>query len=503
MRALVLIHRWLCIPLCLFFAMWFATGVVMHFVPFPALTEAERFAGLARIDPTRVKHSPADAVAASKLTNVVRVRLWQRSDGPVFLVSSNSSIEAFHSDDLRSAALDASSLALVIAKDHARRRGIDTTQANFVELGDYDQWTVPNGLDQHRPLYRVALNDPAGTELYVSSATGEVVRDTTRTERAWNYVGSVLHWIYPTVLRKDWRVWNEVVWWLSLLAMVAVMTGIVLGSFRLKLRGGRLASPFRHWHAWHHWLGMGAMIFVSTWIFSGWLSMDHGRLFSEGQATEAEAHKIMGAPKWSTLRSLEFTRVSAQAREIEWFALGGEIFRREWTGLDAQNLFRAGTNGDLPQPEFLQPAEVSAVTRTLGSACIGATAVPFGDNYALEPSMPSAPIYRTICGEVWFHVDGASGAILEKLDPSRRAYRWLYSALHTFDLPVLMARPTLRTMLIMLLCGFGFTFSMTGVVIAWRRLKMTFQRPSMRRKLAQSPEPRDQSHFYAMRRRSR
>ena len=29
---------------CLLFAMWFATGIVMHFVPYPTLTEAERVA---------------------------------------------------------------------------------------------------------------------------------------------------------------------------------------------------------------------------------------------------------------------------------------------------------------------------------------------------------------------------------------------------------------------------------------------------------------------------
>lgn len=46
MRAIVLLHRWLGIAFCLVFAMWFATGIVMHFVPFPSLTEAERFAGL-------------------------------------------------------------------------------------------------------------------------------------------------------------------------------------------------------------------------------------------------------------------------------------------------------------------------------------------------------------------------------------------------------------------------------------------------------------------------
>jgi hypothetical protein len=60
---------------------------------------------------------------------------------------------------------------------------------------------------------------------------------------------------------------------------------------------------------------------------------------------------------------------------------------------------------------------------------------------------------------------------MEKLDPSRRAYRWFYSALHTFDVPALTARPALRTALIVTLCGLGLAFSLTGVVIGWRRLR--------------------------------
>ena len=42
-----------------------------------------------------------------------------------------------------------------------------------------------------------------------------------------------------------------------------------------------------------------------------------------------------------------------------------------------------------------------------------------------RPTMPGAPVYRLVCGDVWYHIDGASGAALEKLDSSRRAYRWV------------------------------------------------------------------------------
>ena len=56
-------------------------------------------------------------------------------------------------------------------------------------------------------------------------------------------------------------------------------------------------------------------------------------------------------------------------------------------------------------------------------------------------------------------------------DASRRAYRWAYAALHTLDFPSLTARPLLRTTLIVTLCGFGLAFSLTAMVIAWRRLR--------------------------------
>ncbi|MDQ6216859.1 PepSY domain-containing protein, partial [Achromobacter insolitus] len=45
-RWLYLIHRWAGIVLCLFFAMWFISGVVMMYVGYPKLTPQERLAHL-------------------------------------------------------------------------------------------------------------------------------------------------------------------------------------------------------------------------------------------------------------------------------------------------------------------------------------------------------------------------------------------------------------------------------------------------------------------------
>src|ERR1700761_4789397 len=187
MIVLVLLHRWLGVGFCLLFAMWFASGIVMHFVPFPSLTETARFAGLSPIDLSRLHHSPDEAVDASHLAGARRLRLVGRADGPIYIVSGGSKPVAIHADDLSSAAITSDRAALDNAKAYAHARGLDAVNATPAGASDYDQWSVPNGFDEHRPLYRIALNNSDGTELYVSSTTGEVVLDTMRSERIWNY----------------------------------------------------------------------------------------------------------------------------------------------------------------------------------------------------------------------------------------------------------------------------------------------------------------------------
>jgi hypothetical protein len=114
---------------------------------------------------------------------------------------------------------------------------------------------------------------------------------------------------------------------------------------------------------------------------------------------------------------------------------------------------------------------VRPIALQLGSTCGDPTEVDRADHYAIASIIENAPVYRIICGNVWYDIDAANGALSQKTDPSRRAYRWLYQALHTLDFPTLTARPMLRTVLIVSLCAMGLVFSLTGIVIGWRRLR--------------------------------
>src|SRR4051812_15735521 len=128
MRGLILLHRWLGVAFSLLFAMWFATGIVMHFVPFPALTEAERFGGLAPIDLSQGSYDFAAAVKASGIKDAARVRLLRRSDGPVYVVTGRSGVSAVRADSLTNAAINSAPVALTIAEAAARQRGLNISQ---------------------------------------------------------------------------------------------------------------------------------------------------------------------------------------------------------------------------------------------------------------------------------------------------------------------------------------------------------------------------------------
>ncbi|WP_225934338.1 hypothetical protein [Cupriavidus sp. EM10] len=97
--------------------------------------------------------------------------------------------------------------------------------AQWLETAERDQWTVPNGLNAWRPLHRIAIDDGRGTELYISARTGEIMRDTHRAERFWNWLGSVPHWLYFTPIRKDPPLWRQVVLWTSGPCVAVAITG--------------------------------------------------------------------------------------------------------------------------------------------------------------------------------------------------------------------------------------------------------------------------------------
>ena len=94
-------------------------------------------------------------------------------------------------------------------------------------LTDADQWSF--GVRGRMPLHRIAVDDAAGTRLYVTENGGEVVLKTTASGRFWGWTGAVLHWLYFTPLRRNAALWNEVIVWSSIAGTVMCIVGIAVG----------------------------------------------------------------------------------------------------------------------------------------------------------------------------------------------------------------------------------------------------------------------------------
>ena len=67
-----------------------------------------------------------------------------------------------------------------------------------------------------------------------------MLQRTTRFERGWNWVGAVVHWMYPTVLRKNPWAWDHTVWWLALGGIVMWMLLHFTRMMRVLQRAAKL-----------------------------------------------------------------------------------------------------------------------------------------------------------------------------------------------------------------------------------------------------------------------
>jgi hypothetical protein len=342
---------------------------------------------------------------------------------------------------------------------------------------------VHQHFDPYRPFFRVQLNDSAGTDLYVSTRTGEVVQRTLRSERAWNWAGAVSHWIYFTPLRKSWTAWNQVVWWISLAALLSSSVGTWLGFVRLianRSAGRKGLSPFRGWMRWHHIVGLFASVIVLTWMLSGWLSMDHGRLFSFAGASQSQTtalrsrtlQEIAQATKLDSLRGL------APATEIDFNAIAGRPFLTAYGPRfsEARILYL-----DEPESGIHASLPGSLLLAGLGQVWPGAVhpqgvSGNFDQLYRRAESTADSAQGFLISGSTSLrvYIDRYSGRFLAVMDLSRRNYAWIYYALHTLQFPGLIDHPQLRTLIVLSLLVLGFASSITGIVLSVKRLRREF-----------------------------
>src|SRR5262249_58462052 len=131
---------------------------VLHFLPAASLIGSVRVASLLQLDRKRGAHGRAQAVVAGEMENVLRVRLVQRKDGPVYVLSSSEHIKALRATALTEATVRSAEEAAVLSSPHAPREGSHIASALIAAEISADQWTIGEQYDPHPPIYPSALN---------------------------------------------------------------------------------------------------------------------------------------------------------------------------------------------------------------------------------------------------------------------------------------------------------------------------------------------------------
>ncbi len=510
-RALLYTHRWLGLACCALFAMWFASGLVMMYARMPRLSAEERLLRLPPLDLSRATVTPAVAGARAGFTDAEpaeRLRIGMIGPRPVYRFARGSAWRAVYADSgepveglVRSEVL--TGLAGFVPEHRATLR-YDR------RLDDSDQWTLSSVIRAQMPLHRVALGDGAGTEVYVSDRTGDIVMKTDARGRFWGYAGAVLHWIYFTPLRRRADLWNDLIVYGSLVGCLMCLSGLAAGLWRwsrvprYRLRGAAAPSrsPYAGYMKWHHYGGLIFGVFTFTWILSGMLSMNPWD-WSPGNSPTPEQRRVFagGTLALSRLsveqmgRALDRLRAVDAVKELEVVQFEGQVFYAAyrppaspdagaWSNTDlaaflspqtalARHLISADGSGVLFD-RFDRTAVERVTRRTVpGARVVEAAWLDEYDAYYYDRARAKPlPVLRVKFDDpeqTWMYADPRSGTLVAREQRRTRLERWLYQGLHSLDVPGLYTSRPLWDLVVIGLSLGGLVVSGTAVVLGWRR----------------------------------
>lgn len=525
-RLLFLVHRWVGVVLALVMTLWFLSGLVILYSVQLNQTRTQQQAHAELLQPEagwlslgeawersaaeRKKASSGNKGASARESTresagrtdstLIEARLVRRAGRPQWLVEDSSgrrfAVSALDGSLLETSAENAGKIAAHWV--HAANPGL-ATAVRFVET--VDKPAIVRNQDASRPFHRFAVEDGSGSELYISARSGDVVHASTRLERGLYWAGNWLHFFRFLDLRSLSELRGEILMWSAIAAFAACLTGLVVGWQRWRpglfgkgTYGGGRVHPYRaFWLRWHFWAGLIGGSFALAWALSGFINANTWQLFSPATPNREELARYYGAGLPAAMRDWKpriLSQHAVETVELNWRRLGdGAVL----LAYDAQGRRQSL---DASQPGFSNPALVDAVKRLAGDR-YNATSTLLGeyDSYyylrhgrpVVDRPLPVLRIELDDAAATRFYLDPQDGRLLLRQDNSRRAYRWLFNALHYWDIGWLYQRPAWDAWMLVWI-AFGLVLSVSSVVIGWKRLGITFKPKKQGRQAAQ-PAP--------------
>jgi hypothetical protein len=501
-QVLVQSHRWAGIVLGLAAVMWFATGITMIYVGgMPRLTPQVRLDHLPVLDVSRVQLTPAQAVekVGGEEAMPGAPILTMVQDRPAYRFPMAGNATVFADDGSTLAPIDDAAATAVARRFlHEPAPGLQLVK----KLDAPDQWTLSM---RSAGLLKFTVGDAAGTQLYVSARSAEVVQATTRGDRTRAWIATIPHWLYFTALRQHQPLWYRIVVWLSGLVCGLALLGLVLAFTqwrRTRPLDLKRAIPYRGGMRWHYITGALFGVFALTWAFSGLLSMEPFD-WTVVQEMEVPGDAMTGGePEMARYDAIDLAALTALSaprfvKEVGYVRIHGEHFLRlrtsEQADAQAKPLERLHqpyvVGGRTQDGELLvhaktlarldYPFDSAAIVERLKVAVPGVPVLEqallqdYDDYYYSRSRQAPLPVLRVKFADhlqTWLYIDPRTSQVVANVHRYSRVERWLYNGLHSLDFRFWYSkRPLWDIAMITLLLG-GLVGSSLGLYYGIRRL---------------------------------
>jgi hypothetical protein len=473
-KTAILCHRWMGVAFCLLFAWWFVSGIFMMYWDYPSVSDADRLERAPVLDGSKVKLSPAEAYAAlgsDQAPGSTRLASFDGRPAYFFRIGRDEAI--VYADTGQQQDVFPPELNLRTA---AAWTGQPASAAKVEEVTEPDQWTLEGGSRSLLPLTKYSW--PNGDQVYVAESTGEVVQYTTRSSRLFAELGPIPHWLYYTPLRKNGPLWSKVVIWLSGIATVAALMGLIVGLMMYS-PSRRVSIPYKGQKRLHHILGLFFGIVACTWAFSGMLSMEPFPLSSGRPQGRSLAAALRGKrPQLSQYSVKPPQEVLAQlgavfpVKELELSSFASDPM---YVATGARGETRVIRMLGEPMASF----DAKRIVNVLNSVSRVAEArlIAEYDAYYLDRTgqRPLPVLFVQLNDEAnsKYYIDPKTAQVVGAYRSSTESWvnRWLYHGLHSINFPWLYNyRPAWDLVVLTLMLG-GTSLCVTSVIIGFQLVR--------------------------------
>ncbi len=464
----------------LMFCVWVISGIVLVFHNFPHASKEKRFLHLSVFKPNHITQlTPPSEDWGSEMI------LEMAGDRAVYRVPSGRRAENVYD----AFSLEPMSLFSAEYADSLSSSYVGSQVSRLEKLESLDQWIPWSYYRSLLPFYKCTMTDDACSEVYVSARSGSILQRTTRKERFLAWIGIIPHKLYFYPFINNRTVWKSIVLVLAALGLLVSFSGILMGFIRLPKRSRGGLTPYKKFHyKWHHLTGFFFGFFLFTFLLSGLFSVTGIPDWLVGVNPQQKA-----SIKWELKTSVDASGLVTPMQIAQEIPEKKGVRRIEWIDVLDESQVRVYYE-DYQRPDVyvladgtLEPAEektreeiVAKAKQLFPKRAFDAYWQTAYDNYYFQKGMGFQPL--PVCrlefddpSETILYIDAVTGDEVYRTTRNKRARRWLYRALHTFNFPFLKEYEWLRSTLIITVSLGILMISVTGIVLGnkwfWRKLK--------------------------------